>query len=175
MNPYIKTLLIFILFNCSSAKASESAGIYISLAPALIKVDTGNASTRPTLVDFRLGYEFDAHLFELAIMSSINDDSLNQLTVDIPSVNSVFYHYLPYKNSRLKIHLIIGASQIEVDSSYPNIPDTTDTFEGTSIGLGLEEAFTSIPELKLKVDMMRLYNGDDLNINLLSIGVRYAF
>ncbi|RDH83099.1 MAG: hypothetical protein DIZ80_12645 [endosymbiont of Galathealinum brachiosum] len=175
MKSFIKTLLFFVLFNVPSVNASESTGIYISLAPALIKIDTSNASTRPTLVDVRLGYEFDAHLFELVVMSSINDDSLNQLTVDVPSVNSIFYHYLPYRDNSLKIHLIIGASQIEVDSSYPNIADTTDTFEGASIGLGLEEAFTSIPELKLKMDIMRLYKGDDLNINFLSIGVRYVF
>lgn len=175
MKHYIKTLLFILFFSCSSANASDNTGVYISLAPALIKIDTVNASTRPTLIDFRLGYEFNAHLVELAVMSSIDDDSLNQLTVDVPSVNSIFYHYLPYKDDSLKIHLIVGASQIEVDSSYPNIPDTTDTFEGASIGLGFEEAFTSIPELKLKMDIMRLYHGDDLNINFFSIGVRYVF
>ena len=166
-----KNLLFFLILNSTYAYA----GAYISLAPALIEIDTDNASTRPTLVDLRLGYEIDAHLFELAIMSSINDDSLNQLTVDAPSVSSLFYHYLPYKNDDIKIHLILGASQIDIESTYPNVPDTTDTFDGISFGIGFEEAFKSIPQLKIKLDIMRLYNGDDLNINLLSIGVRYVF
>ena len=175
MKHFNRTILFFLFFSCSSASALDNTAVYISLAPALVKIDTVNAYTRPTLIDFRLGYEFNAHLFELALMSSINDDSLNQLTVDVPSVNSIFYRYLPYKDDSLKIHLIVGVSKIEVDSSYLNIPDTTDTFEGTSIGLGLEEAFTSIPKLKLKMDIVRLYNGDDLNIDFLSIGVRYVF
>jgi len=156
-----------------SAIASE--GTYISLAPAMVDVNTENASTRPTLIDVRLGYEFDEHQLELGIMSSLSDDSLNQLIVDVPSVNSIFYRYLPYDDTSIKINLILGVSQVEVESSYPNVPVSTETFDSVSFGIGFEEAFTSIPQLKLKLDILRLYHGDNMNINLLSLGVRYAF
>jgi len=155
--------------------AAANTGLYVSLAPAMVEVDTDNASTRPGLIDFRLGYEFDVHQLELSIMSSLYDDNLNQLVVDIPSVNSVFYRYLPYKDTSVKIHLILGVSQVEVESSYPNEPLSTETFDGASFGVGFEEAFTAAPQLKLKLDFIRLYNGNNLNINLFSLGVSYAF
>ncbi len=164
-------LLFFLILSTSSIRAE----VYISLAPALVEIDTDNASTRPSLVDLRIGYEYHAHQLELAIMSSISDDNLNQLTVDVPSVNSIFYRYSPHENEQIKMHFILGASQIDVDSTYPNIADTTDTFNGVSFGIGFEEAFKSIPQLKLKLDLLRLYNGDSLDVNLLSIGVRYVF
>lgn len=155
--------------------ATANTGLYISLSPAMVEVNTENASTRPTLIDFSLGYEFDNHQLELSLMTSLSDDSLNQLVVDVPSVNSVFYRYLPYKDTSVKIHLILGVSQVEVESSYPNVPVSTETFDGASFGVGLEESFTSIPQLKLKLDVLRLYNGDNLDINLLSLGFSYAF
>lgn len=171
----IKKLLCFIILYSFAGIPIANAEAYISLAPGLVKIDTDNGSTRPTLIDLRLGYEFNEHLLELAIMSSLNDDNLNQLTVDVPSVNSIFYRYIPYKNDSIKIHLILGTSQIDVDYSYPNTPDTTDTFNGVSFGVGFEEAFQSIPSLKLKLDVIRLYNGDELNVDLLTLGLRYVF
>lgn len=174
INP-LKALLFSFLINIYVPGVTANTGLYISLAPAMVDIDTDIASTRPTLIDFRLGYELDAHRLELSIMSSLSDDSLNQLVVDVPSVNSVFYRYLPYKDTSVKINLILGVSQIEVESSYPNVPLSTDTFDGVSFGVGFEESFKSIPQLKLKLDVIRLYNGDNLNINFLSLGVSYAF
>ena len=171
----IKNLVYFLILYCFMGNATVNAQAYISLAPAFAQIKTDNESTRPTLIDLRLGYEFNEHLLELAMMSSLTDDSLNQLTVDVPSVNSIFYRYIPYMNDSIKINLILGATQIDVDYSYPDIADTSDTFNGASFGIGFEEAFQSIPSLKLKLEVIRLYNGDELNINLLNIGVRYVF
>ena len=171
-NPLIFQACLFLaLFYSSSA----GAGIFIALAPSLAKIDTPSASTRPVLADFRLGYEIPHHQFELAIMTSIKDDQLNQLTVDIPSVKSVFYRYIESPNSDVKFYLILGASQIEVESSYPTFPDSTDHFDGFSYGIGLEESFHSIPGLKLKFDWISLYDGDQININATSLGIRYEF
>jgi len=178
MNKSVNTLraLLFCFFvSIYIPAATANTGFYFSLAPAMVEIDTENASTRPTLADLRLGYEFDIHQLELSIMSSLSDDSLNQLVIDVPSVNSVFYRYLPYKDTSVKIHLILGVSKVEVESSYPNVPVTQETFDGVSFGAGFQESFTSIPQLKLKLDYIRLYNGDNLNIDLLSLGVSYAF
>jgi len=168
---YLGNLLFFTLFSSSVA----NAGAFFAIAPAIITIDTDNGSTRPLVADFRLAYEIEKHQLELAVMSSINEDKLNQLTVDIPSITSIFYRYSPYYKDRLKIHLILGASQIDVDSSYPNTANTTDSFEGVSFGIGVEEAFVSIPDLKIKLDWIQLYRGDQLNINALSLGLRYEF
>jgi len=171
-NPLIfKACLFLTLFYSSIA----GAGIYIALAPSWSKIDTPSASTHPSLADFRLGYEIPNHQLELAIMTSTKDDQLNQLTVDIPSVKSIFYRYVPNPKSDVKFHLILGASQIEVDSSYPSIADSTDKFDGFSYGLGLEEAFRSIPNLKMKFDWISLYDGDQITINTISLGLRYEF
>lgn len=167
----IKLFLLAVIFSASKV----SAGAYIELSPNLIKIDTPSASTRPLLADFRLGYATSKHQLELAVMSSVKDDQLNQLTVDVPSVKSVFYRYSPYLKSDVKVHLILGSSQIEVESSYPGIPDSTDKFDGTSYGIGFEEAFQSIPALKIKFDWIRLYHGDQININAMSLGIRYEF
>jgi hypothetical protein len=166
-----KCLLLLSLFSSSQA----SAEIFMAISPALIKIDAPTGSTRPVLIDYRLGYATPEHLFELAIMSSIKEDNLNQLTVDVPSVLSVFYRYSAYPKDRLKVHLILGASQIEVESTYPGVTDNQDSFDGVSFGLGFEEGFKTIPDLKVKFDWIQLYRGDQLNINLMSLGLRYDF
>ena len=173
----MKKLRIFkaCLFLALLYSSSAGAGVFIALAPSQAKIDTPSASTHPLLADFRLGYEIPGHQFELAIMTSIKDDQLNQLTVDIPSVISVFYRYSAYPKSDVKFHLILGASQIEVESSYPGIANSTDKFDGFSYGIGLEEAFQSIPNLKIKFDWISLYNGDQITINTTSLGLRYEF
>lgn len=168
---YFRYLLFLLAINSSSAYA----GVYIALSPSQFKIDTPDAATRPLVTDFRLGYAISGHQFELAIMRSINEDTLNQLRVDVPAAASVFYRYSPYQRDQLKVHLIVGASQIDVESSYPGVPETTDRFESGSFGIGLEEDFSSIQGLKLKLDLIRLYHGDDLNINGLSLGIRYEF
>lgn len=168
---FFKTCLFLTLFYSASA----GAGIYFALAPSLTKIKTPAASTRPLLNDFRLGYEIPNHQLELAIMTSSKEDQLNQLTVDIPSVTSVFYRYVPDSKSDVKFHLILGASQIEVESTFPGIADSTDEFDGFSYGFGLEEAFRSIPNLKFKLDWISLYDGDQITINTTSLGLRYEF
>ncbi len=168
---FTKTCILLALLYSSSA----GAGVYIALAPSLTTIDTPSASTSPTIVDFRLGYEIPKHQLELAIMASVNDDNLNQLTIGIPSVASVFYRYVPDSKSDVKFHLILGVSQIEVESSYPDIADSTDKFDGFSYGIGLEEAFRSIPNIKMKFDWISLYDGDEITISTISLGLRYEF
>ncbi|MCW8831059.1 MAG: porin family protein [Gammaproteobacteria bacterium] len=166
-----KACLFLALFYSSTAGADT----FIALAPSMSKIGTPSASTRPLLADFRLGYEIPHHQLELAIMTSIEDDQLNQLTIDIPSVASVFYRYIANPKSDVKFHLIVGASQIEVESSYPGIADSSDQFDGFSYGIGLEEAFRSIPDLKIKFDWISLYDGDQITISTISLGLRYEF
>jgi len=157
------------------AAPAAYAGTYIVLAPAQIKIKTDPGSTKPSVIDFRIGYEIDEHKFELAVMSSMNDDSLNELVTDIPSVRSVFYRYNPDPRSSVKLEFILGYSQVEIESTYINVPTSSETFEGVSYGIGLEEALQSIPQLKFKVDLIQMYKGDDLDLRLLSVGFRYEF
>lgn len=165
-------LIIFALMISPTALAE----VYMEVAPGLAEIDTTNAkSTRPLLADFRLGYETTGQQLELALMLGINDDRLNQLTVDVPFVFSVFYHYLPEVNSSIKLHFILGASHIEVESSYPGIADSTDKFDGVSFGFGFEESFEFNPQFKMSFDWIRLYHGDRLNINTASLGLHYEF
>ncbi len=150
--------------------------IYIKVAPSQAEIDITNAkSTRPLLADFRLGYETTGQQLELALMLGINEDKLNQLAVEVPLVLSAFYHYLPEVNSSIKLHFILGASHIEVESSYPGVADSTDKFDGVSFGIGFEESFEFDPQLRMSFDWIRLYHGDSLNINAASLGLHYEF
>lgn len=165
-------LLIFALMISPTAFGE----VYVGLAPGQIEIDTSKAkSTRPLVVDFRLGYETPGQQLEMALMLDLNDDRLNQLTVEVPLVVSFFYRYLPEVDSSIKVHFILGASHIEVESSYPGIADSTDKFDGVSFGFGFEESFESIPQLKVSFDWIRLYHGDRLNINAATLGLRYEF
>ncbi len=168
---YLNTLFLMILLTTAHAQT----GPYFAFSVDQLKVDTTNAATKPLVGDFRFGYETGDHQFELAYMSSISDDSLNQLTVDIPSVTSVFYRYLPYQSSSVKVNLILGYSQVEVESMFPGIPNETEQFEGASYGISFEEALTSIPNLKIKFDWIQLYRGSDLNLTVIGLGARYVF
>lgn len=170
-----RLLFIYALFVTLLCPSRVSAGVYIELSPSLLTIDTPSASTRPVLANFRLGYATSDFQFEIALMSGIRDDTLNQLTVEAPSVKSVFYHYLPSPQDSLKIKIILGASQVDIDASYPGVANSSDRFDSISYGIGLEEAFQSIPQLKMKFDWIRLYDGDQLNINATSLGLRYEF
>lgn len=152
-----------------------NAELYVELSPGVIDVDTTAATTSPYLLDVRLGYEKEGHQFELALMSSVKDDSLNQLTVEVPAVASVFYHYIPPVDTTLKLHFIVGASHVKIDSSYAGIASSSDSYYGVSYGAGLEESFDFMPQLKLTLDWIQLYRGDRLDISSATLGVHYAF
>jgi len=151
------------------------AGTYAGLATTLIQIKTDAGSTSPLMADVRLGYALDVHKLELAVMTSIRDDKLNQLVTDVPVATSLFYRYNVYPKSTLLLDFILGYSQIDIKSSYIQVPEFTETFRGVSYGIGLEEALQSIPQLKFKVDLMQLYRGDKLKINSFTVGFRYEF
>ena len=154
---------------------SSIAGPYLAVAPAQLKIKTDAGSTEPRVADIRLGYEVDAHKFELAAMSSMKDDNLNELVTDIPSVTSLFYRYTTDPHGSVRFEFILGYSQVDIESTYVNVPTSTETIEGISYGIGVEEALQSIPQLKFKVDFIQLYRSDDLSLKLFSVGFRYEF
>ena len=117
----------------------------------------------------------DVHKIELVLMSGVKDDNLNQLVTDIPIASSILYRFTANPRNSLHIDLILGYSQIEIESSYVDVPKFSGTFRGVSWGAGLEEALESIPQLKLKADFIQLYRGDGLKINSFNVGVRYEF
>ncbi|VAW60655.1 hypothetical protein MNBD_GAMMA08-2448 [hydrothermal vent metagenome] len=154
---------------------ASDAGVYVGLNVAQIPVKTDVASTKPLVADVRLGYALDAHKVEVGFMSSINDDNLNELVTDITSATSILYRYTANPKSSFKVDLILGYSQIDIETSYIQVDDFTETYEGVSFGIGFEESLRSLPQLKFKFDAMQLYRGDDLNINYFALGMRYEF
>ncbi|GMR01345.1 MAG: hypothetical protein BMS9Abin19_0719 [Gammaproteobacteria bacterium] len=167
----MKHLLLLTIFGSPVA----SAGTYVGLATTLIQIKTDTGSTSPLMADARFGYALDVHKFELAIMSSIRDDDLNQLVTDVPVATSLFYRYNVYPRSSLLVDFILGYSQIDIKSSYLQVPEFTETFRGVSFGIGFEEALKSIPKLKFRIDLMQLYRGEQLKINSFTVGFRYEF
>lgn len=151
------------------------ARTYIAVAPAQLKIKTDSGSTKPKVMDYRLGYDMGVHKLELAYMKSQSDDNLNELVTDIPSVTSLFYRYDPDPGSGIKMEFILGYSQVEIESTYINVPTFTETFSGLSYGIGIEEALQSLPQMKFKIDFIRMYKGDTLKLDLLSVGFRYEF
>lgn len=168
-------ILLFSLLISSLITPCANADIYLAFAPAQIPIKTSTGSTKPLVADLRLGYEYDIHKFELAIMSSLKDDNLNELVTDISSATSLLYRYDLNAGSSLSIDFILGYSQINIESSYVQVEPFSETFEGISYGIGFEEAFKSIPKLKLKMDFIQLYRGNELKINTFSLGLRYVF
>lgn len=166
-----KYLLFLALFSSSLVNAET----YLELSTGLIFVSTPADTARPTLLDLRLGYATADHQLELALMTSVKEGSVNQLDVDVPSIVSVLYHYIPETRSSLKFHAVLGASWIEVESSFPGFTNPADEFYGVSYGIGFEEHFESIPQLKISIDFMQLYRGDQLDIYTTNWGVHYEF
>jgi len=167
----LKHLLLLIVF----VSPVVNAGAYMGVATSLVNIKTDNGSTSPLLADISLGYAMDVHKFELVLMSSVSDDNLNQLVTDIPLAGSLLYRFTTTPRSLLHLDLILGYSQVEVESSYVQVPTSTQTFRGISFGVGLEEALKSIPQLKFRLDFIQLYRGDQLKINSFNVGFRYEF
>ena len=167
----LKILLLLMVLDFSVA----SAAAYMGLATSLVNTKTDNGSTRPVLADISLGYVMDVHKLELVLMSSVSDDNLNQLVTDVPFAGSLLYRFTTTPRSLLHLDLIIGYSQVEIESSYIQVPAVTEKFSGISYGIGLEEALKSIPQLKFKIDFIQLYRGDQLTINSFNAGFRYEF
>lgn len=171
----LPTLTRFIAFIFLISSSIAQAGPYVELSLGQMEVDTPDASSYPSMADFRFGYSNIDHQIEIAFMTSLQDGKVHQLAVSAPLVTSVLYHYLPYPDNHLKLHFIVGASQIEIKSSYPGVSDSTDRFSGVSYGIGFEESFVSMPQLKLSLDWIQLYRGDDLNFTTLNLGAHYEF
>ncbi len=155
--------------------STANAEVYLGLATTQIQIKTDTGTTKPLMADARLGYRLNAHKLELAVMSGINDDSLNQLVTDVPIATSLLYRYTANPLSPIRIDFIFGYSQIDITSSYIDIPESTDTFRGASFGIGFEQSLQTIQQLKFKFDFMQMYRGDQLTINALTLGFRYEF
>jgi hypothetical protein len=171
----LKYLRNCLLWLCVCLPLSVSANPYWEVAPAFIALDTPARSSRPLLVDFRIGDVFSGYQLEAALMLGLTDHDVNQLTVEIPFVMSVFYKYLPPGDSSIKLQLIAGLSHVEVESDYPGTGKSTDQFDSFSYGFGFEEAFRKYPKTKISADIIRLYHGEDIRINVVSLGVHYDF
>lgn len=168
-------ILKYLLFLVVLSPSITNAETYLESSLSLLFIDTPAKIIEPVLADFRFGYAIPGHQIEAAIMTGLADDDVNQLSVDVPYVGSVFYHYLPYTDTDIEIHLIVGASRVKVESSFTGIADAKDDFYGASYGIGFEESFESIPRLSLSIDYIRLYHGDDIDIDAASIGAHYVF
>ena len=155
--------------------AVSNADPYMEISTGLVFVQTPADTVYPPLLDLRIGIEQPGRQFELALMSSLNDDRLNELSVETPAIVSLLYHHIPQTRSSLKVHLIVGASWVDIESQYPVIGKRTDRFSGLSFGIGFEEHFPSNPRLKLSLDLMQLYLGDDLDVYSTTLGVHYEF
>jgi hypothetical protein len=167
----LKHLLLLTVF-CSPV---VDAGAYVGLAPSLMHIRTDTGRTSPATANISLGYATGVHKFELAVMSGINDDNLNQLVTDIPFASSLLYRFTITPKKSLHLDLILGYSQVDIESSYIDVPSFTESFRGLSFGAGVEEALESIPQLKFKIDFIQLYSGDQLKINSYNVGFRYEF
>ena len=64
---------------------------------------------------------------------------------------------------------------MDVELRYPGAPNISESFSGSTYGLGFEEALTILPDIKIKLDLLRLYSGDELDINSIQLGIRYVF
>lgn len=173
-------LLLFVTINIATITASfvpsiANADVHVGLGASFLKVDTDPGSTSPITAGLSLGYSIDAHMVELVLMTGVDDDNLNQLVTDIPAAGSLLYRFTVNPRDSFKINLVLGYSQIEVESTYVNVPTFSETFSGVSWGVGLEESLDSIPELSIRADFIQMYRGDDLTINSINVGVRYDF
>ncbi len=148
---------------------------YLEFSSGAIFVDTPTATARPTIVDLRLGISRPKHQFELALMRSLSEDKVNRLRVETPAVVSLLWHYIPQQVSGLKVHTVLGVSRVEVEADYPGVADDRDEYSGISYGIGFEESFDNMPRLKVSVDLLQLYRGEDLEINSVNIGLHYEF
>jgi hypothetical protein len=164
-------MLILALLNTTSVMAEPYAGLNLSL----LNIDTENGRTSPVTAGISLGYGIDRHKFEVIFNSGVSDDNLNVLVTDIPASSSLLYRFAANPRDSLKIELILGYSQVEVEYKFYTSPPTSETFSGVSWGFGIEEALESIPQLRLRADFIQLYRGDDLEINSFNFGVNYAF
>ena len=171
----IKFRLKHLLFLTVLGSPIVDAGTYMGLGASFINIKSDTGSTSPITADISLGYAMDVHKLELVVLSGIRDDSLNQLVTDIPIASSILYRLTANPRNSLHIELILGYSQVEIESSYVDVPKFTETFSGVSWGAGLEEALESIPQLKLRADFIQLYRGDRLKINSFNVGIRYEF
>lgn len=170
-----KHLLSSLLFLVVSFVPAVNADIYTGLGISFLQIRADTGSTTPILADLNIGYEMGVHKVELQLKTSMRDDNLNQLTTDVPLVSSLLYRYIANPRDSLKLDLILGYSMVDIRSSYVDVPSFTESFNGVSFGIGLEESPKSIPQLRFKFDFVQLYRGDQLRLNTFNLGARYVF
>ena len=70
---------------------------------------------------------------------------------------------------------MFGASSSEIKLQYLGSASINETFKGNSYGLILEDTFDSLPDLKLRLNLIKLYQGDALDISSMQLGLKYVF
>lgn len=168
----VAALLALALSLCAPV---ASAGLYLGVAPTQFSIKASGGRTAPLAAGLSVGYEIDEHRIELGAMTGSKDDTLNQLSVEVVQVASLLYRYNSAPTNDFNIDIILGYSQVEIESDYPSVATVTDSLDGFSYGLGFEESFDNMRQLKLRAEYLQLYRSEDLTINTFTLGLRYVF
>lgn len=163
-----------VLALCLHAPAAH-AGLYLGVSPTQLAVKSSDGEVTPLMGDFQIGYQMGAHKLELRSLKSSKDDTLNELTVDVPTANSVLYRYSSDPEDSFNFDITLSYSQIEIESTYQALAPVTEEYNGTGFGFGMEESLQSHKQLRLRFEYMRLYKSNSLSVDALALGVRYVF
>ena len=150
-------------------------GFYTGLSASTIQFKTGSSDISHKSLSALLGYSFQPHHVELQYNASVKDVAINQLQSQSPASSALFYLYDFNMKSSFKILFRIGVSSTDIELIYPSSPVINETYSGVSYGITFEESFGFMPDLKLKFDYIKVYSGDELDINSMQLGLRYVF
>jgi len=168
-----RIIAISVVFWVMPAVASD---VYMNIAGAQTIIDTDAGKAKPFIGEMKLGYEFTPNFaIEVQYGAGTDKDKLDSQEYEVNSLGAAFLRFSSSGSfSDVRLYLLLGYSQIDMQVTTGGVA-VSDTYEGFSYGVGAEEFLKSVPNLAFVAEYVRYYDRDELNIDAITLGVRYKF
>lgn len=173
---WVKYWITGILLFASCCTPLYAAAYYSDVSVEYLNVKVDGSKLHPWNARLKLGSRFSQELaLEAHYASSIQDDSVNGLNLEIKENMAVYARYQsPNPYSGMVIYLLAGYAwtTIETAGTYA-IPEQD--YESFSWGAGIEDRSQGARRMAYTFQYSRYYDNDGLKIEGFSLGVRYDF
>lgn len=176
-NPRVKLLnrIIFFLGLLLATGKVVASGFSVDVAYVGSSVQIAEQDFNPKLLQLGIGWQFTERFsVELTQASAESEDSVATVDAEIENMSSVMLRYGSPVSSEVNVYMMLGHTELDLSMAGVTV-QSNETFAGTSWGFGFEERLNQNSDMRLYFNYIVHYKQDELTVDSLQLGLRYAF
>ena len=154
--------------------APEFSDFYIGIDTSYMSVNVASEKAHTFMATTRMGITVKPQvILEVQYSTSLSDDSVLSSDVEVNSSAGLYLRLVSRTLNDVTADISLGYASTEFKLNGRS--DISEDFSSIVYGIGLNQHYSTMPHLSLRMDYKVLYNDDDITINALSLGFIYTF